>query len=207
MDQFEAARIGDLEWFNNNKFDINAQDKYGNTVLILASLRGHKEIAFKLIDSGANLDLQDNLGSSALMGASWNDHKEIAFALIEKGAKLDLQNDKKYTALICASWYGRKEIAFALIEKGANLDLQDDTKDIIAEGKPSCSKVTALTVASLWGRKEIVDAIESWQCTPRSLKYTIQMHLKGCDSDTSNVPNLLLQRNTIEKEINKHGPI
>jgi len=203
MNQFEAARGGDLEWFSNNEFDINAQDSNGDTVLILASWIGHTEIALLLIEKGANLDLQDNRGDPALLRASWKGHTEIALSLIEKGANFDLQNTWGNTTLICASWYGRKEIAFALIEKGASLDLQNawgNTALIRASWKGSI--FSEIGSPSLLEREEIAVAIESWQRTPRSLKYVLQMCLKGCVTDTSNMPNLLLQRNSIEKEIN-----
>jgi len=114
MNQFEAARVGNLEWFSNNEFDINAQDSNGDTVLILASWKGHTEIAFAIIEKGANLDLQDNWGTTALTCASGHGHTEIAFALIEKGANLDLQNKCGGTALTRASWNGHTEITDAI---------------------------------------------------------------------------------------------
>ena len=41
--------------------DINARDKMGNTPLILAIEKGHKEIAKLLIDGGADLNVTNNI--------------------------------------------------------------------------------------------------------------------------------------------------
>jgi len=221
MTQFDAARVGDLEWFDNNKFDINAKDEWGATALIHASWKGHKTVAFKLIEAGADLEIRDNDDDTALIlacrynrrlvdpdnlkhSALVQSHIDIAIRLIESGAELDNQdkNSSGSTVLHLVTYSGHKDIVFKLIEHGADLDIQDDFDK------------TAFAFASRWGEKSryvwaaengkenvyktIADAIESWKQTPRSLKYTTQMYIRNCNS----VPHILLQRNSIEKEIN-----
>ena len=73
--------------------DLNEKDNIGWAVLMYAAHYGHKEIAFALINAGANLNEKDNRGRTAVMHASFYGHKEIVFALIEAGAEIDQTND------------------------------------------------------------------------------------------------------------------
>ena len=64
--------------------NINIQDEYGNTALILASHYGHTEVAKLLIEVGAKLDIQNKDGYTALICASKNGYTEIVKLLKNK---------------------------------------------------------------------------------------------------------------------------
>ena len=65
--------------------DINQQDKYGYTALIVASKLGQKEIAQMLLQN-KNIQIyqKDKIGKTALIWASENGHKEVVQILEAK---------------------------------------------------------------------------------------------------------------------------
>lgn len=56
--------------FNNNNIDINAQDVYGQTLLMIACQRGHVDIVKLLLRHGAHVHVRDEDGLTALQIAS-----------------------------------------------------------------------------------------------------------------------------------------
>ena len=58
--------------------DVNIQDVYGNTVLILASRFNHTEIVKLLLEKeGIDVNIQNKNGYTALIEASWEGYIEI----------------------------------------------------------------------------------------------------------------------------------
>lgn len=67
-----------------NRFDnVNSINKYGETALIRASLRGHKEVTEFLITKGADKNIKDQSGKKAIEWANENGHIEIKRILTE----------------------------------------------------------------------------------------------------------------------------
>jgi ankyrin repeat protein len=64
--------------------DVNSKMNNGETALMIASYRGHKEIMQLLLVKGADVNARMNNGETALSHAS---HKEIKELLIRAGAK------------------------------------------------------------------------------------------------------------------------
>ncbi len=93
--------------------------------LLIASWNGHTEMVMILLENGAQVDLQYKNGSSALYLASQNGHTEVAKILLENGAQVDLQHKNGSSALLIASQNGHTEVAKILLENGAQIDLQD----------------------------------------------------------------------------------
>ncbi len=120
------ANIEFLEVLLENGANANSRDEHGNSILLLATQHGHKEIVELLIQNGSDINLIDiNNGFSALMIASQLGYIEIAKLLIENNTtNLDLQGENGATALILASEYGHKEIVKTLIDNNANINLQ-----------------------------------------------------------------------------------
>ena len=86
-----AIGSGDVEAvraFLDDGTDVNALDRFGQSGLMRASMRGHTEVVRLLIERGAHLDVAAKYGLTALMLAIVNDREAIAVALIEAGADL-----------------------------------------------------------------------------------------------------------------------
>ena len=82
----DAAEVARLLGFG---YDIDALDRYGQTGLMLAAMRGHLAVVGQLIERGANLDVAAKFNLTALMLAIVNMRRDVAVALIEAGADLE----------------------------------------------------------------------------------------------------------------------
>jgi hypothetical protein len=70
--------------------DVNAKDRYGQTALMLAALRGRTGLVELLIAHGADLDVTAKFGLSALMLAVVGGHTATASSVARAGADLRL---------------------------------------------------------------------------------------------------------------------
>ena len=67
--------------------DVNAKDRYGQTVLILAAKYGHTDVVKALLAEGADLNARDRFGDTALTCAKRCGHMKITRLLKEAGAR------------------------------------------------------------------------------------------------------------------------
>jgi ankyrin repeat protein len=89
-----AARTGDVEAIDRliaAGADVNARDRYGQTALMLAAVRGHTAVVERLVAGGADLNHTAKYRLSALMLAAINAHTAVARALVAAGADTTLQ--------------------------------------------------------------------------------------------------------------------
>ena len=129
---------GAYELINNRNID-------GNTALIIASIKGNKNIVILLLDNGAEIDIKNNNGNTALMLASNYGHKDIVELLLDNGANYNIVNHGiQNTALMMASNNGHADVVQLLLNKGS------DPNKINEEG------TTALMIASYNGYTDIV---------------------------------------------------
>ena len=89
-----AIRHGDLDQVCSligAGMNVNSKDRYGQTGLMVASMRGHTEVVRSLIQHGAELNITAKYHLSALMLAVINGHTEIVKMLVEAGADRDIR--------------------------------------------------------------------------------------------------------------------
>ena len=70
---------------------LNSKDRFGQTALMLASMRGHIAVVEALVRHGAALNHTAKFNLSALMLAVINNHQEIVKILVEAGADRNIQ--------------------------------------------------------------------------------------------------------------------
>ena len=108
--------------------DLNAQeDQTGNTPLLIACdfrlthSREHfyTDIAFLLLDKGADPTIQNKDGNNALMVSCYHKRKLTVAKMLEKDINLDAQDKDGNTALMISCYYSF-EGATLLLEKGAS---------------------------------------------------------------------------------------
>ncbi len=133
--------------------DLEAQDKFGNTALAIATVRdttdiveiltkagasavglekanflkaaerGNTDIVRYLLDAGVEVNAVDYAGKTALILASDRGHIDTVRFLIEAGADININHSG--TALTAAADGGHLEIVQMLIQSGANVNLKD----------------------------------------------------------------------------------
>lgn len=82
--------------------NLDLQDDYGWTALILAACNGREDIVDSLIKAGANKDIKDKYGRTALMLATKYGGKNVVQSLINAGANKDIKDNDDRTALMYA---------------------------------------------------------------------------------------------------------
>ena len=121
------GKDGILELLEKEAVDVNFQNHYGDTTLILSAWYGHTAIAKQLLASKADVDATNCDGNSALNCAAYHGFFEVAELLIKHHATIDVpDNVTGKTALIKAAYVGHAEVASLLLEAGADKDAMDN---------------------------------------------------------------------------------
>ena len=105
--------------------EVDQQDVYQQTPLIVAAAYGNAEVVSILIENNARLPLSDWSGQSALHTAVSHGHSEVVRILLASGAEVDQANRAGLTPLIAAAENGHTEVVSILIEYHANARLAD----------------------------------------------------------------------------------
>lgn len=74
----EKARHFSVQSLIDQGADINFQDEYGNTPLIIAAHNGLMSIVEELVKNNADQGIKDKQGCTALMAANLNGKTEVA---------------------------------------------------------------------------------------------------------------------------------
>ena len=118
----------------SNKADVNAKNKFGETVLMDAVGRSLNTVKY-LVENGADVNAQVSSGLfpgwTALMFAAHRESYESVKYLVSKGADMNIINSSGQNALMIAlmeHYYASQRIAIAkhLISKGINVNVKDD---------------------------------------------------------------------------------
>jgi ankyrin repeat protein len=109
----------EVEAFIRAGINVNAKDKDGATVLMIASEKGDTEMTRVLLKSGADPNASDVDGYTALMFASYSGNPEIVRLLVGSGADVNARDKDGWTALMFASVEGKTDVADFLRKHGA----------------------------------------------------------------------------------------
>ena len=105
--------------------DVHSRNGIDDTTpLHLASRNGHIQVAYFLLERGADVLAQDMYGDTPLHMASRRGHTDVADLLIECGADASAQNMDGITPLHWASRQGHMDVAHVLVECGTDVSAQ-----------------------------------------------------------------------------------
>lgn len=93
----DHVKVGNMLKNVRSYLDPDQQDEDGTTPLIYATCFGHVDVAFLLLEAGAQVDAQDRYGWSPLMWATNNNHEKIVQMLLDKGASSETKSARGRT--------------------------------------------------------------------------------------------------------------
>ncbi len=99
------------------KTNVNALNIQGESVLMMAALKGHLDIAARLIKRDADIN---KTGWTPLHYAASNGHLAIMSLLLENHAYIDAESPNGTTPLMMAALYGSASAVKLLLEAGAD---------------------------------------------------------------------------------------
>lgn len=108
-----------VEW---PETDIDARNTADETPLMMAALKGHTELARRLIARKAQVD---KAGWAPLHYAATSGHLDVMELLLQHGASIDARSPNGTTPLMMAAMYGTPEAVKLLLEKGADVELKN----------------------------------------------------------------------------------
>ena len=108
-------------------------DGAGWTLLHMACISGHIDLARGLLDRKANIHQGDSVGWDALIWASTNGHMPVLVLLISRGADVNARNNSGQTALALAAEYDRLPACLYLISQKADLLSVDNNGQSVLE--------------------------------------------------------------------------
>lgn len=137
---FSAAREGnlaDVKSALDTGFDVHQRDPDGMTLLMLAAVGGHHEVAALLMDRGAEVSAlcEDDNEFDALMMACADGRTEVVELLLDRGANVNnryaIPSSRgkigNQTALSMASNRGHLDVCRLLISRGADMEVAADS--------------------------------------------------------------------------------
>jgi len=108
-----------IAWSKTNVEIRTAQDE---SPLMMASLKGHLDLARKLIERGADIN---KTGWAPLHYAATNGHLAVMELLLEHHAYIDAESPNGSTPLMMAAHYGTPAAVKLLLEAGADPSLKN----------------------------------------------------------------------------------
>ena len=108
-----------VEW---PKTDVNILNAKDESVLMLAALKGHQQLAEKLVKRGADVN---KTGWAPLHYAASAGNVPIIAMLIENSAYIDAESPNGTTPLMMAAMYGTPEAVKLLLHEGADPTLKN----------------------------------------------------------------------------------
>ncbi len=108
---------------DSNSTDSDLAD--ARTALYHAAVFGYSDIAKKLLDKGAKVDLgAPATRQTPLMIASFNENRDLVLLLLKAGAQVNAQDPAGDTPLTQAARRGNAELLGILIDAGADVEMR-----------------------------------------------------------------------------------
>ncbi|XP_024541349.1 ankyrin repeat domain-containing protein 17-like isoform X1 [Selaginella moellendorffii] len=125
-----AAKRGDVKVMSRllkePYVEVNAQDQYGYTALMIAAQSGHVEVFRLLVHAGADMNLKNRKGETAICLATYSGWLEQLEKILLDSILCDLLKVENFKPLHFASWRGNLEGVSKLLKHGYAVNLLDE---------------------------------------------------------------------------------
>lgn len=121
-----AVREGNkevIEVLLEGRARVDSKNQFGETPLMLASIKGDRMLSAQLLEAGAS---PSQPGWNPLIYAAVDGHNELIRLLLERGADVNGASPNGTTALMMAARGGHQEAMLTLLEYGAKIDQAND---------------------------------------------------------------------------------
>ena len=150
--------------------DVNARGFNSNeTPLLVASRRGHADIAQLLFEHGADGNTEDDNNWTPLHWSSRQGYAEVAQILLEHGADTETRDAQDGAPLERASMQGHVEVARLLLKHGADVNTKDQS------GMTSLHLVSRLTHVQLGAARVLLE--HGADANARDARHATPLHL------------------------------
>ncbi len=129
----DAVRINDIklvQFFVDEKINLNEKDRFGYTPLHLASRFNHLDIATKLIENGAEVNTTDKYGDTPLIDSTRNGYTKMSKLLICNGASRDVLDKYGMSPLHYASKTNDVKIAQLLRSENVQAECSEKVAEV-----------------------------------------------------------------------------
>ncbi|RDD41212.1 Transient receptor potential cation channel subfamily M member 3 [Trichoplax sp. H2] len=111
-----------IEWSLKYGANPNFADKYGNTIMHMATMKGDLDVLELLYLYGGDIEFENNVNWQMVHVAAMYRQSSVLEWLIEKGVPLDCKTNMGNTPLHCAAISGCENSARILIENGIEIN-------------------------------------------------------------------------------------
>jgi uncharacterized protein len=105
------------------QLELNAQNRVGETALMLAALQGRLDLVRRLLDRGAAVAQE---GWTPLHYAASGPDAQVVALLLARGAAIEARSPNGSTALMMAARYGNEQSVAVLLEHKADAQVRND---------------------------------------------------------------------------------
>lgn len=155
-----AFQIDSMNAFNalmtSPQTNADFANRFGETPLMLAAIRGNKDAVERLIRVGAQINRQGWSPLHYAASGTSDAQVEIAKLLLAKGANINARSPNGTTPLMMAAGNGSAQMVQFLLESGADATLVND------------QNLDAKDFAKNSGRQPLVDRIQRYAPQPKS---------------------------------------
>ncbi|XP_067660337.1 ankyrin repeat domain-containing protein 50-like [Haliotis asinina] len=135
-DLHNASKIGDFSRVNailsQRRANIDCQEWIGRTPVMLAALKGRREVVESLMTKGASVKLIDRFGMNILHSACLGGDRDVMkYILSLDMTYIDVRAQCKRTPMMLAAENGHKEVVELLVNEGADMSLVDKQRNNI----------------------------------------------------------------------------
>lgn len=188
---FASIEKGDEETARmliDQSVDLNARDRHGNTMLMLAAMYGQENIVQMLIEASIqsgvdptaylNNAFDKKNGYTPLMLAAMYGHDKTIKVLIKGGANLEICGRHGRNALVVATRYGHAKVVEALLEE-TDANLLND----LLTARTSDSGATVFTTAATRAQGPIIQMLIE-ACMQAGVDHIVHLNAKNNNSQT-----------------------